>query len=153
MDVLVAYEQYKHMVFRLSLSYTKSIHDAEDICQTVFLKYISQQNHISTGKEKAWLATVTANLCRDMLRAQKSHPTEPLVETFLFVSPEESDLFSAVMTLSEKESVAIYLHYYEGYTSSEIGKILGISQSAVTTRLYQARKNLKKILEAAHYES
>lgn len=136
------------MVFRLALSYTKSIPDAEDICQAAFLKFIEHQNTIAPGKEKSWLATVTANLCRDMLRARKSHPTEPLEDIFPFATPEESELFSAVMALGEKERAAVYLHYYEGYTSAEIGKMLGISRSAVTTRLYQARKHLRKALEA-----
>lgn len=147
LDALSIYEKHKQMVFRLALSYTKSIPDAEDICQAAFLKYIERRTTITPGKEKAWLATVTANLCRDLLRARKAHPTEPLEDCFPFASPEESELFSAVMALGDRERAAVYLHYYEGYSSAEIGTMLGISRSAVTTRLYQARKHLRKALE------
>lgn len=152
LDALTMYEQHKQMVFRLALSYTKSVPDAEDICQAAFLRYIERRSTVTPGKEKAWLATVTANLCRDLLRARKAHPTEPLEDRFPFASPEESELFSAVMALGAKERAAVYLHYYEGYSSAEIGKILGISRSAVTTRLYQARKHLRNILEATNNE-
>lgn len=152
MDTLTLYETHKQMVFRLALSYTKSIPDAEDICQAAFLKLIERRSTITPGKEKAWLATVTANLCRDLLRARKAHPTETLEERFPFESPEESELFHAVMALGEKERAAVYLHYYEGYTSAEIGRILGVSRSAITTRLAQARKHLRKSLEAMYHE-
>lgn len=87
MDTLTLYETHKQMVFRLALSYTKSIPDAEDICQAAFLKLIERRSTITPGKEKAWLATVTANLCRDLLRARKAHPTETLEERFPFESP------------------------------------------------------------------
>lgn len=36
--ILEVFECYKDMVFRLALSYTKCIADAEDISQTVFIK-------------------------------------------------------------------------------------------------------------------
>lgn len=152
MDMMTLYETHRQTVFRLALSYTKSVPDAEDICQAVFLKLIERRHTVTPGKEKAWLAAVTANLCRDLLRARKAHPTEALQERFPFESPEESELFAAVMTLGEKERAAVYLHYYEGYTTAEIGKILGVSQSAITTRLGQARKHLRKTLEAMHHE-
>lgn len=153
MDILTLYENHKQMVFRLALSYTKSIPDAEDVCQASFLKLLERRHTVTPGKEKAWLAAVTANLCRDLLRARKSHPTDALEDLIPFESPEESELFQAVMALGEKERAAVYLHYYEGYTTAEIGKILGVSQSAITTRLAQARKHLRNTLEAMHHES
>lgn len=152
LDILTLYEIHKQMVFRLALSYTKSIPDAEDICQAAFLKLLEHRHTVTPGKEKAWLATVTANLCRDLLRARKAHPTDALEEHIPFGSPEESELFQAVMALGKKERAAVYLHYYEGYTTAEIGKILGVSRSAITTRLAQARKHLRIALEAMHYE-
>jgi len=152
LDILTLYETHKQMVFRLALSYTKSIPDAEDICQAAFLKLLEHRHTVTPGKEKAWLATVTANLCRDLLRARKAHPTDALEEHIPFGSPEESELFQAVMALGKKERAAVYLHYYEGYTTAEIGKILGVSRSAITTRLAQARKHLRIALEAMHYE-
>ena len=32
---------YADLILRLSYTYLKSTHDAEDICQTVFLKYLT----------------------------------------------------------------------------------------------------------------
>ena len=36
------FQKYKDDVYRLAVSYTKSRQDAEDVCQTVFLKRMKQ---------------------------------------------------------------------------------------------------------------
>ena len=61
------FQQYKDDVYRLALSYTRSVQEAEDICQTVFLKRMEQET-ITPGKERSWLMQVTANACRNLLR-------------------------------------------------------------------------------------
>ena len=48
----------------------------------------------------------------------------------------------------------LYLHYYEGFSTREVGEMLHISQSAVTTRLLRARKKLREVLgEDCPYEA
>ena len=37
-EFLAAFHRQKDRVYRLALSYTKSVPDAEDVCQTVFLE-------------------------------------------------------------------------------------------------------------------
>lgn len=51
-----------------------------------------------------------------------------------------------VLKLPPKYRVAIYLHYYEGYSSAEIGKLLKLPVSTVTTRLARGREMLRKKL-------
>lgn len=60
MDIEPFFELYKDDVYRLALSYTRSTADAEDVCQTAFLKLL-EQKAITPGKERAWLMQVTAN--------------------------------------------------------------------------------------------
>ena len=66
--------------------------------------------------------------------------------------PEQGEAFFAMMSLDKKERTAVYLFYYEGYKTEDIAKILGISQTAVTTRLSRARKKMKTRLEAERNE-
>lgn len=152
MDVLELYEQHKNMVYRLALSYLESQHDAEDVCQAVFVKLMENRKSVRPGKARPWLATVTVNLCKDILRSAERRRTEPLTEELVFRTPEQGDLFRALMALGESERAAVYLHYYEGYSTAETAEILGISQTAVTTRLGRAREHLRKRLEAEGYE-
>ena len=51
------------------------------------------------------------------------------------------------MQLDPKFRVVVYLYYYEGYTTGEIAKLLKITQSAVSTRLFRARGFLKEQLK------
>ena len=70
-DVIALFRQYKDPVYRLALSFTGSPADAEDVTQTVFLKYLETQPELEEGKERAWLLQVTANQCRDLWRRLK----------------------------------------------------------------------------------
>ena len=54
-----------------------------------------------------------------------------------------SEVLKAVMSLPEKERIAVYMYYYEGYKSAEIAHITGKTDAAVRTYLVRARKKLK----------
>ncbi|MBR3949471.1 MAG: sigma-70 family RNA polymerase sigma factor [Oscillospiraceae bacterium] len=137
----------KDDVYRLALSYTRSPQEAEDVCQTVFLKLL-EQSRITPGKERAWLMQVTANECRNLLRSAWWKRTEPLDETLPAAgNPEGEGVYAAVMALPPKYRVVVYLRYFEEYSTAEIAQLLHISQSAVTTRLERARKRLRPMLE------
>ncbi len=147
MDITEIYESYKNTVYRLALVYLTSQAEAEDAVQDVFLKLLTHGRGIPPEKMRSWLLTVTANLCRDRLRAGKRHPVEELPEELPDAGYTESDLVTEVMARPEGEREVIHLFYYEGYSVKEIARILGISGTAVTTRLSRARKHLKERLE------
>ena len=140
------FQSYKDDVYRLALSYTKSIQEAEDVCQTVFLKLL-EQKQIAPGKERAWLMQVTANTCRNLLRSAWWKRTVPMEETLPVMDPQYTDTWEKVMALPPKYRVMIYLRYYEELSTKEMAQLLHISQSAVTTRLSRARQMLKTALE------
>ena len=146
MDIGELFDSYKDSVFRLAVSYTRSREDAEDVCQTVFLKLL-EQKQIAPGKEKQWLLTVTANECRSLLRSHWWKTTVPMDETLSTTPPDGNYVLDSIMRLDPKYRVVVYLHYYEGYSTEEIGKLLHITRSAVTTRLSRARQMLKSELE------
>ena len=143
-DALGLFQQYKDPVYRLALSMTGSAADAEDVCQTVFLKVLEKQPDLLPGKERAWLFQVTANECRSLWRRLKRRGTVPLDQAAELAAPEEGALLRQVMELSPKDRTVLYLHYFEGFSTQETGALLHISQSAVTTRLVRARQRLKE---------
>ena len=79
-DVIALFHRYKDPVYRLALSFTGSPADAEDVTQTVFLKYLETQPELEEGRERAWLLQVTANQCRDLWRRLRRRATVPLDE-------------------------------------------------------------------------
>lgn len=151
-DVMELFHLYKDDVYRLAVSYTHSVQDAEDVCQTVFLKLMEQKSRITPGKEKAWLMQVTANQCRSLLRSVWRKRTEPfeddaLKEKILSGQPDLQGVWECIKGLKPGYRVVVYLFYYEGYGTREIGRMLHISGTAVTTRLARAREILKKELK------
>ncbi|MGN0977837.1 MAG: RNA polymerase sigma factor [Faecousia sp.] len=146
MDVLYLFHRYRDDVYRLAVNYTHNPQEAEDVCQTVFLKAMEQQA-LTPGKEKAWLMQVTANECRSLLRSYWWRNTVPLDETLISPGSRVDETVQALGKLKPEYRVVLYLHYYEQYTSPEIAHLLKIPTSTVTTRLDRGRKKLRKLLE------
>lgn len=146
MDVLYLFHRYRDDVYRLAVNYTHNPQEAEDVSQTVFLKLL-EQKELAPGREKAWLMQVTANECRSLLRSSWWRHTVPLEDTIPDPENRADETLHALGRLKPEYRVVLYLHYYEQYTSQEIGRLLKIPTSTVTTRLDRGRKRLKKLLE------
>ena len=145
-DLEAAVERYSHRVQSLAFVYLKNKFDAEDAAQDVFLKYLRRAPwFLSAQKEKSWLMTVTANRCRDMLRAMYRQDL-PLTEDIQYLPPEESEVLQAVLELDTDYRVPIHLYYYEGYSIKEIAKLLHIRPGTVGSRLSRGRELLRKRL-------
>ena len=142
--VLELFDRYADMVYRVALSYLRSTQEAEDVVQSVFLQLLEGGVTIYPGKERAFLAKVTVNRCKNLLSAAKRHETVPLDEAVLLAQPEDRDLFRAVMELPEKYRIVVSLHYFEGCSFREISELLHIGVSAVSMRLHRARNILKE---------
>lgn len=146
MDVLYLFHRYRDDVYRLAVNYTHNPQEAEDVSQTVFLKLL-EQKELAPGREKAWLMQVTVNECRSLLRSSWWRRTVPLEDTIPDPDNRADETLHALGRLKPEYRVVLYLHYYEQYTSQEIGRLLKIPTSTVTTRLDRGRKRLKKLLE------
>jgi len=146
MDHTQLFRDYRDDVYRLAVCYTRSREDAEDVCQTVFLKLMEQKN-FQPGREKQWLLRVTANECKNLLRSHWWKTTVPMDETLSVEPPQVNETLQAVLSLEPNYRVVVYLHYYEMLSTEEIGKLLHITRSAVTTRLSRARQMLKETLK------
>ena len=144
---------YADLILRLSYTYLKSTHDAEDICQTVLLKLMGARARFEGPEhERAWVVRTTANACKDVLRSGHRRRTVGLEAAPDAAAPEEpeSEVVDAVMALPCKYREAIYLHYYEGYSIREIAELTGRSESAVSAHLSRGRGKLRTMLEGAY---
>lgn len=145
-----AARQYQDMVYRIALHAFGNPQDAEDAVQEVFLRlYIRQEPFAAPEYLRHWLIRVTVNVCRDVLKSpwrRRRVPLEELPETPVFDRPEQGELYREVMGLPEKYRTVLYLFYYEELTVKEIGEVLDLRTTAVTTRLHRARAKLKERL-------
>ena len=145
-----AVEQYQNMVFRTALHALGGSQDADDAVQEVFLRLFNCRGTFDSEEHlRRWLLRVTVNYCRDVLRSpwrRRRVSLDALPETPVFDRPEQAALYREVMALPEKYRTVLNLFYYEELSAKEIGELLGLGTSTVTTRLARARQRLKERL-------
>ena len=135
-------DKYSDMVYRLALAQTKNKHDAEDLFQEVFLRYIAKPRTFESEEHrKAWLIRVTINRSRSFWAAW-FRKTETLDESLVAETKAEDDISEYLALLPQKYRPVIHLFYYEEMSVKEIGEILDAKESTVRTWLTRARSIL-----------
>lgn len=144
------YNRYFDTIYRICFLYMKNEADTLDAVQETFLRLMqSGFMEYSEEKTKAWLIVTASNYCKKQLGHWWRRKREVFEETVLENATEQTlhPVVEAVQDLPKKYRILIYLYYYEGYKTGEIGSMLGISASTVQTRLAKARKLLKLEIE------
>lgn len=149
-EVNHAVEEYADMIRRICFYYLKNQTDTEDVFQNVFLKYMLHDEPFHDKEhEKAWLIRVAINACKDYLKNffRRNTVTLEVINEMAAEIPEEyREVMEAVLSMPDKYKDPIYLHYYEGYSAADIGKILGKKENTVYSLLSRGRSILKKKL-------
>ncbi len=159
---------HQQAVYRLALSILDDPAEADEATQDAFVTALSAL-HTFRGDSAfpTWLASITINLCRNRLRRRQARerlmralqslfrlagasPTHP--EEIIVQHESSSAVRKAVNSLGEKHRLPILLHYYHGYSVSEIAQALKISEGTALSRLYTARERLRLLLEGCQTE-
>jgi len=145
-EFIAAVGKYRKTVFRVAYNITGNYEDAEDVSQEAFMKLYSSKKRFDGDEHvKAFLIRVTINAARSLARSSWSAKRGELPEDKPYYDDyADRELFDCVMRLPPDYRTAVYLYYYEDYSTADAAKIMGISQSALTTRLARARDKLKK---------
>jgi RNA polymerase sigma-70 factor (ECF subfamily) len=97
------------------------------------------------------LLIVTAkNHCRNLLkhwwRRRRADPRE-LPETADRNADAPIGVLANLLALPEKYKTVLYLHYFAGYTTKELARMLKRNESTIRTQLARGRERLKIDLE------
>lgn len=148
------WDKYNHKIY----SYFRRQFDeatAEDLCQQTYLnawKHISLNSDYRINNPKSWLFVIAKNVKNDYLRYltlhnmnfnfanlyEKEIPTEDNTEEKIYLQ-------NAFNKLSKEDRELLSMAQY--LKSREIGSVLGISASAVRSRIQKAKERLNKILD------
>ena len=143
----LAVERYSDTVYRAAMHNCSRAADAEDVVQDVYEKLLRYPGNFESEEHlKAWLLRVTINRCHDLTRASYQKDTE-LDETIPAPAQADGSVLDAVRALPDNYRDAIYLHYYEGYTAAEIGRLLGAPANTVLSWLRRGRGLLHTMLK------
>ena len=142
------YEKYKDNIFAIGFNYFKNSIEADDVVQETFLKLARSGKDFENEEHlRNWLIRVAVNECKKVSLSswvKKKVSLEEYTGQIDFQTNEESRLFTAVMSLPKKYRQVSHIYYYADCCTAEIAEYLGISRTAVTTRLLRGRKKLKE---------
>ena len=146
--IIDAYHRHNATIYRVCFVYLKNRTDTEDMVQNTFLKLMEHPKDFeSEAHEKAWIITVAGNLCKDFFR-KASRRDAPIEAAFTLGTedPPLDETLQAVFSLPTHYRMALYLFYYEGYSTREIAQIMRKKEGTVRSYLHRGRELLKTIL-------
>ena len=150
MEKVIRY--YADMVYRLAFARTGTKHDADDIFQEVFLRYIKKKPiFVNEEHRKAWLIRVTINCSNNFWGSLWNKKMQKLSDEISIDSKEIISLYTELQQLPPKYREVIHLFYYENMTIEEISRTLNRKSSTVRTQLTRARAMLKKFMKEEDY--
>lgn len=144
--------KYSDTVYRLAYALVKNRHDADDIHQEVFVRYITNHVQFKNGEhERAWFLRVTINCCKNYWKRAWVKRVIPLTEEENLVAESAGEkypeLIETVKALPYKYRIVIHLYYFEDLSIEEISQLIKVKTSTVRTQLTRARALLKKKLK------
>jgi len=152
------YEQYSTQIFRFCLHQLGSREEAEDAVQSTFLNaFRGLKRGVVPELESAWLFKIAHNVCLSRRRSswrrgRVEAPTDfELVQETAPAPTRRADeligLQDVLERMPEQQRRAILLREWQGLSYREIGEELELSQAAVETLIFRARRSLAQGLE------
>ncbi|MFL6011148.1 MAG: RNA polymerase sigma factor [Gaiellaceae bacterium] len=152
------YERYSGQIFGYCLHQLGSREEAEDAAQTTFMNaFRGLQRGIVPELESAWLFKIAHNVCLSRRRSawrrgrveapNNFEVLQEIVPGREHVADELIRLQDVLEEMPETQRRAILLREWQGLTYREISDELGLSQAAVETLIFRARRALAQGLE------
>lgn len=163
--VSVLYEQTYSKVYYTVKSMIKNEDDVLDVLQDAYLKAFTHLTSFEGGEKfLPWVKQIAANTARDRLRrktpalfgeltadetqtpAEERIPDERpafLPEASLDAAETQRLIREILDSLPDDQRAVVGMYYYEELSVREIAEALGVSESAVKSRLLYARRKIE----------
>jgi RNA polymerase sigma factor (sigma-70 family) len=154
------YERYSRQIFNFCFHKLGSREEAEDAAQTTFLNaFRGMERGVRPELEQAWLFKIAENVCltrhRSTFRRRRiESPSDfGVLQEVIPSPPRDADtlirLSDALSEMTDQQRRALLLREWQGLSYREISEELGLSQAAVETLLFRARRSLASGLTEA----
>lgn len=147
-EFVATYNRQVDTVYRVCYSFMKNKADTEDMVQETFLRLLSTGKEFESERhEKAWLIVTASNLCKDALK--KWWRKSENIDDYLDIAEEpkqEDGVLEIILQLPSDYKDAVYMYYYEGYSTVEIAQHLKCPEATVRSRLSRARSKLQSMM-------
>lgn len=159
---------YGGQAFAAAFAVLRNREDAEDAVQNAFVKAF--QNLKSLRDESSfpgWLRSIVRQECFSLLRTykRKTLQLQALTEDVLNMNFQSIEARQgkkiyhqqiwdhSLAALSDRSREIVTLHYVEGFSCEGIAKLLAISEGAVKSHLFKARKKIESRLKRIGIQS
>jgi len=158
------FERHSRRILGYCLRRLRSHEDAEDAVQQTFLNaYRGLRKGTTPRSELAWLFKIAENVCRERRRAawrrgrlevvQDPEGIETVASPAHEPAVELEGLADALAQLAPNQQRAILLREWQGLSYREIADELGVTEAAVETLLFRARRSLARRLDRSRVAS
>jgi RNA polymerase sigma factor (sigma-70 family) len=130
--------------------------DADDIVQDALARAWSKRAQFDPerGTPTAWLLAIVADQARSArrgrirrLRVVDEHAELPESAATADAGVDiDLDLDRAIQQLSERQQLAVHLHYFVGLSTDETADVMSCSTGTVKSTLFDARTRLRALL-------
>ncbi|ACT92543.1 RNA polymerase sigma factor [Dyadobacter fermentans] len=154
------YERYKSRLLGLCLRYAKTKAEAEDIFQEGFIKVFKNINELRNVEViDSWVKSVVIRTAINYYhRTTKEQQLHSNLDDYqreidsgdygrVITQMDMNVLLNIISTLPDGYRMIINLHLVDGYTHTEIGEMLGISDSTSRSQFLRGRNLLMKKLQ------
>lgn len=158
-------EQQMDVIWRMARRLGVPDNDIEDVAQEVLIVVVRRQDYIELGKERAFVASVTARVVANWRRTRSRRREDPSDALEGFASARSAGAFAtsdaeqnlersrqlarldrALGEMTEAQREAFTLFDLEQLTAPEIAEQLGVPEAAIVSRVRRAREVFKRAL-------
>ncbi len=157
-DQELLYRRYAAKLYGVSLQYSGSYEEAQDVLQESFIKIFTNLHTFSgNGSFEGWIRRIVVNTALEKHRnryylnkvdeAGYGNDSLPELVADEVATMESEDLLNLIMELPPHYRMVFNLYALEGYSHKEIAKMLSISEGTSKSNLSRARGILQKKVE------
>lgn len=149
--------RYQRPIYNAALWILRRPEDASDVTQTTFLKVVERlDDYDARHRFFSWLYRIAVNEALDLLRRREREA--PLDDDFDAADPDGPDaalavrqsnrtLHEGLMRLSATDRTVLTLRHFSELSYDEIARVLDIDEKTVKSRLFEARRRLRGLLD------
>lgn len=151
-------DQYQNLIFSICYQYTQNYFEAEDLSQETFISAFKNLDSFDRKYEKAWLAQIASNKCKDYLKSAARRvaatPDEELdtyhdgnqgPEEQVLEDDVKTHLKSACESLKSPYREVAMDYFYHEKEVAEIADTTGKNTKTIQTQIYRARAQLREL--------
>ncbi len=145
-------DMYSDFLFHICRRYLRDESLAKDCLQESWIQILwNLDKYNDNGRLKPWIATVTINKCKDILKKHKRWHTEEILENrggqednYVYEVMDRESVDAFLSLLPDRPRMVLNMYLIEGYSHKEIADILEISVGSSRSILSRTLQKLRQ---------